>query len=109
MSSVGFGAGGINPLVSSTAGAAGQQRIANAGQASADAVQRKFAVDQQALAAKAVGDVSDPSETDDRDADGRQAWSFQRHQQGQGGDGSRPTPRVPDPDGERGGQLDFDV
>lgn len=109
MSSVGLGAGGINPLVSSTAGAAGQQRIANAGQQSAGAAQQKFAVDQQALTAKAVGDVSDLSETDDRDADGRQPWAFQRHQHGQGGDGHPPAPRVPDPDGERGGQLDFDV
>lgn len=109
MSSVGFGAGGINPLVSSTAGLAGQQRVANAGQQSADAAQQKFAVDQNALTTKAVGDVSDLSETDDRDADGRQPWSFQRRQQDASGQGRPPTPRVPDPDGERGGQLDFDA
>lgn len=109
MSSVGFGAGGINPLVSSTAGAAGQQRVANTGQQAADAAQRKFAVDQQTLTAKAVGDVSDPSQTDDRDADGRQPWAFQRQQQGGAGNGQPHAPRVPDPDGERGGALDFDV
>ncbi len=109
MSSVGFGAGGLNPLVSSTAGAAGQQRMANSGQQTADAAQRKFSVDQQTLTAKAVGDVADLSQSDDRDADGRQPWSFQRHPQGEGGAAHPPSPRIPDPEGERGGKIDFDV
>lgn len=109
MSSVGLGPGGINPLVSSTAGSAGQQRVANANQQAAGAAQQKFSVDQKALSAKAVGDVADLSESDDRDADGRQPWMFQRRQPGSGGNGHPQGPRIPDPDGERGGQLDFDV
>ncbi len=110
MSSVGFGTGGFNPLVSSAAGVAGQQRLANAGQQTADASQRKFAVDQQVLTAKAVGDVSDLSEADDRDADGRQPWAFQRRTPGSSEQAPLvATPRIVDPDGERGGTLDLDV
>ncbi len=108
MSSVGFGPAGIPPLVSSTAGAAGQQRTANAGQQSADAAQRKFAMDQQALTAKAVGDVGAMDESGDRDADGRQPWMRQQAGSGPDGKPGNPTPKAPDPDGERGGMLDLE-
>jgi len=108
MSSVGLGPAGIPPLVSSTAGAAGQQKIANSGQQSAEAAQRKFAMDQQTLTAKAVGDIGAMDESGDRDADGRQPWA--RHQTGGGAGGSsgQPAPKAPDPDGERGGMLDLE-
>jgi hypothetical protein len=108
MSSVGMGPGGIPPLVSSTAGAAGQQRAANANQQSAEAAQRKFAMDQNALTAKAVGDVGAMDESGDRDADGRQPWMLQKRGPGQGGQPGQQTPKAPDPDGERGGRLDLE-
>jgi hypothetical protein len=108
MSGVGFGPAGIPPLVSSTAGAAGAQRVAGAHQQSAEAAQRKFAMDQQALTAKAVGDIGAMDESGDRDADGRQPWMLQRHSQNQGGKPGQPPPKAPDPDGERGGNLDLE-
>lgn len=107
MSSVGFGPAGIPPLVSSTAGAAGQQRVAGANQQSTEAAQRKFAVDQNALTAKAVGDIGAMDESGDRDADGRQPWALQKR--GKGGASGQQTPKAPDPDGERGGQLDLEA
>lgn len=108
MSSVGFGPAGIPPLVSSTAGAAGQQRTANANQQSADAAQRKFAMDQNALTAKAVGDIGAMDESGDRDADGRQPWALQKRGQGQGDQSGNAHHKAPDPDGERGGTLDLE-
>ena len=108
MSSVGFGPAGIPPLVSSTAGAAGQQRTASANQQSAEAAQRKFAMDQNALTAKAVGDIGAMDESGDRDADGRQPWMLQKRGQGHGGQAGHAPHKAPDPDGERGGVLDLE-
>ncbi len=109
MSSVGFGPAGIPPLVSSTAGAAGQQRTANANQQSAEAAQRKFAIDQNTLTAKAVGDIGAMDESGDRDADGRQPWMLHQRGNGQGEHPGQSKPKAPDPDGERGGVLDLDA
>ena len=109
MSAIGGGGWSIGPLTNSTAGTAGQRRVAETDREQAESAERKFQLDQQALTEKAVGDIGESDEAHDRDADGRQPWTIIRRRAA-GNDTSTPAPpRAPDPDHERGGQLDLEA
>ncbi len=109
MSSIGSGPLGIPPLVSSAAGVAGQQKSAETNRVNQDGNVQKFQLDRADQFEQTVGDVSASNETDERDADGRMPWSFQRgHATGPGDETSSP-PHAPDLTQERGGQLDLDA
>ncbi len=109
MSTIGSGAGGIPPIVSSAAGTAGQQRVGAKNQQQAVANERQFKLDQAIQHAEKVGDVGASSETsDERDADGRLPWQLTQRQGGQGHPQEQ-TPHARDPDGEVGSNVDFDA
>lgn len=108
MSTIGGSAGfGNVPLVSSVAGATGQQRVAGANQAAGEAAQRAA---QQASASqfqKMVNDVSASDQTSDRDADGRQAWRWIERPKARAEEPAENSPRKIEPDEEHGGLLDL--
>lgn len=109
MSTIGSGAGGIPPIVSSAAGTAGQQRVGAKNQQQAVASERQFKLDQAVQHAEKVGDVGASSETsDERDADGRLPWQLTQRQGGQG-QPQEQKPHARDPDGEVGSNVDFDA
>jgi hypothetical protein len=109
MSAVGGGGWNFGPLVNSTAGAAGQRRVAETDREQAESAERKFQLDQQAITEKMVGDVGASDETHDRDADGRQPWTIIRRKASGGDASTGHPPRAPDPDHERGEQLDLEA
>lgn len=111
MSSIGSGPIGLGPLTNSVAGASGQQKAADVNRTQQDAAARKFQIDRADQLEKTLGDIGESNETDDdRDADGRMPWTFQRS--GSGKDASA-TPdalrHAPDLTQERGGTLDLDA
>lgn len=108
MSTIGTGGPGFLPIVGSAAGAAGQQRVATTNQQHAEAAERKFAIDQQAQTDKALGDVAESEQSDERDADGRQPWSFSRRRP-PAQPGAHTEPHAVDPDHERGATLDLEA
>lgn len=75
MSTIGGGLP-VSPLVSSTAGAAAQQRSAQANQAAQESTAKANQAQQAAVRQMQVGDVGESSQTADRDADGREAWRW---------------------------------
>lgn len=110
MSSISSGPMGIAPLASSAAGAAGQQRAADANRVTQDGNIQRFQLDRADQLEKTVGDIGESDETDERDADGRMPWVIQRHGQHADRDsGSAPRPKPADPLEERGGTLDLDA
>ncbi|GIX03216.1 MAG: hypothetical protein KatS3mg113_0222 [Planctomycetaceae bacterium] len=106
MSSVG-GAGWLppTPLVSSTAGVAGQRRIAESDALQADKASRDQQHQQRLSAERAVSDVTDPSQTGDRDADGRLPWTFT----GRGNAAGDLQPGTASQADDQGGLLDVQV
>ena len=101
------GYGGILPSAAGT-------QLAQTGGTERDRVQQEAnsqarKTDSQIKLEKAasIGETDgDNHETEDRDADGRQAW--QRQGRGGGSDGeTEETPHVKDPHGESGGLLDL--
>lgn len=109
MSTIGGGGFILPPLASAPAGVAGQQRAAGIDQQQAEAAERKFQLDRQATAEKAVGDIGASDETHDRDADGRQPWVITRRKTAPKDDASAAPTSPADPNQERGGQLDLQV
>ena len=110
MSSIGSGPLGIPPLVNSAAGAAGQQKSAEANRVQQDGNVQRFQLDRADQLEKAVGDIGESDSTDERDADGRMPWSFKRPGSSSPGDAEiSPGPHAPDLSQERGGQLDLDA
>jgi len=110
MSSIGSGPMGIAPLASSVAGAAGQQKAADANRVQQDGNVQRFQLDRADQLEKTVGDIGESDGTDERDADGRMPWAIQRRGQSGGQDqeaSHRPKPA--DPQEERGGLLDLDA
>jgi hypothetical protein len=107
MSAIGGGGLNLGPLATTPAGIAGQQRVAGADRQQAEAAERKFQLDRQAATEKTVGDIGASDETQDRDADGRQPWVISRRKGDAKNNASSPQPTSPDPDHERGGQLDL--
>jgi hypothetical protein len=110
MSSIGSGPMGVTPLASSVAGAAGQQKAADANRVQQDGNVQRFQLDRADQLEKTVGDIGESDGTDERDADGRMPWVVKR--QGAGGgqehESSRRA-RPADPQEERGGTLDLDA
>lgn len=110
MSSIGSGPMGIAPLASSAAGGVGQQRAADANRVTQDGNVQRFQLDRADQLEKAVGDIGESDETDERDADGRMPWVVKRTEQQPDQDqGSPPRPKPADPLEERGGTLDLDA
>jgi hypothetical protein len=112
MSSIGTGPLGIPPLASSVAGAGAQQKSADADRAQHDGQIQKFQLDRADQYEKAVGDIGESDGADDRDADGRLPWKFQRPAaKTPEGSSSGATPHTHPPDlaQERGTQLDLDA
>jgi hypothetical protein len=109
MSAIGGGGLNFGPLVNSAAGVSGQRRTAETDRQQAESAERKFSLDQQALTERAVGDIGESDETHDRDADGRQPWTFTRRKPGAKPGGTESPAGAPDVDHERGGALDFSV
>jgi len=107
MSAIGGGGLNLGPLASTPAGIAGQQRVAGTDRQQAEAAERKFQLDRQAATEKTVGDIGASDETHDRDADGRQPWVISRRKGDAKGDASSTPAIAPDPNHERGGQLDL--
>uniref|UniRef100_A0A7C4QQM2 Uncharacterized protein n=1 Tax=Schlesneria paludicola TaxID=360056 RepID=A0A7C4QQM2_9PLAN len=111
MSAIGSGGMNVGPLVGSVAGLSGQRRVADADRQQAEAAERKFQVDREALAERMVGDIGESGQTDERDADGRQPWVVLSR--GGGGrhpaDDSSGSSPVPDVDHERGCQIDLEA
>jgi hypothetical protein len=101
------------PLAAPAAAVNGQIRSAESNQRQAEAGDRNFLISRDRQLDQTVNDVGDPGQSDDRDADGRMAWS------GPGGDSGGPAsgenpdktthPRAPDPLEERGMQLDVEA
>ena len=111
MSSMGVGPGGVSPLVNSLAGTGAQQKSAETNRVQRDGQLQKFQLDRADQFEKTVGDIGQSDGTDERDADGRMPWSFQRRHSG---DAVRPdhegdVPHAADPSAERGTQLDLDA
>jgi hypothetical protein len=99
-------------LASSVAGAGGQQKSADVNRTQQDGAARKFQIDRADQLEKTLGDIGESNETDDdRDADGRMPWSFQRTGAGAEALSDPPIPsrHAPDLTQERGGQLDLDA
>jgi hypothetical protein len=112
MSSIGSGPLGIPPIVSSAAGAAGQQKPAEANRTQQDGNIQRFELERADQFEKTVGDIGQSDGADDRDADGRMPWSFQRPNRNPGASGSSEpgqAPHPPDPSGDRGSRLDLDA
>jgi hypothetical protein len=107
MSAIGGGGIVLPPLASASAGVAGQQRAAGVDQQQAEAAERKFQLDRQAVAEKSVGDIGASDEAHDRDADGRQPWVITRRKQSAPGQTGQSTAQSSDPNHERGEQLDL--
>jgi hypothetical protein len=108
MSAIGGGGMNIGPLVGSSAGVSGQRRVGETARQQAEAAERKFELDQQALTERAVGDIGASDEANDRDADGRQPWTIVRRRPSRGGASSSDS-RATDADAECGSQLDLDA
>jgi len=106
MSAIGGGFN-VGPLATTPAGVAGQQRAADTDRQKTEAAERKFQLDRQAATEKTVGDIGASDEAHDRDADGRQPWVVTRRKVDAKSGTSLPQSTAPDPDHERGGQLDF--
>lgn len=110
MSSIGSGPTGIPPLASSVAGAAGQQRAADANRVQQDGNVQRFQLDRADQLEKAVGDIGESDEADERDADGRMPWVIKRTaQKADQEQGSSPRPKPADPLEERGRSIDLDA
>lgn len=110
MSSIGSGPVGIPPIVSSAAGVTGQQKAADANRVNQDGNVRRFQMDRVDQFEKAVGDIDASDGTDERDADGRMPWTFQRQSpSSQDDSGPLTEPHAPDITEERGRQLDLDA
>lgn len=101
------------PLAAPAAAINGQLRSAESNQRQAEAGDRSFQIDRDRQLDQTVNDVGDPGQSDDRDADGRMAWSGSSGGAGEaatGDESSRtPRPRAPDPLEERGLQLDVEA
>ena len=116
MSSIGSGPLGIPPIVSSAAGASGQQKSADANRTQQDGNIQRFQLDRADQFEKAVGDIGESDGTDERDADGRMPWSFKNPQDSPGNpggagssDGAATGHHPPDLSGDCGRQLDLDA
>lgn len=112
MSSIGSGPIGLGPLTNSVAGAGGQQKAADVNRTQQDAAARKFQIDRADQLKKTLGDIGESNQTDDdRDADGRMPWTFQRSGTGKDASAATPSPpkHAPDLSHERGGTLDLDA
>jgi hypothetical protein len=101
------------PLAAPAAAVSGQLRSAESNQRQAEAGDRSFQIDRDKQLDQTVNDVGDPGQADDRDADGRMAWSSSSGGERETitGDksGKSPRPRAPDPLEERGLQLDVEA
>jgi len=111
MSAIGSpGLGAIN-LAGSLAGV--QQNDASADQVKENNSAQKFQVDQRAMSAESMGDISDPEFAADRDPDGRQSSVLSRSTEGEAETLSSVTlpqsRHAADAFGERGTVLDLDA
>jgi hypothetical protein len=109
MSSIGTGGAGFVPLVGSTAGLAGQQRLAGANQQTAEAAGKTQQAAREAELQQSVGDVGESNQTGDRDADGREAWRWTRSGPPPHEPGAHTMPHSVDPEGDRGNALDLEA
>jgi len=107
MSSIGTGPLGIPPLASSVAGVGAQQKSAEVDRTQHDGQVQKFQLDRADQYEKTVGDIGESDGTDDRDADGRMPWKFQRTAAKPSDE--PPQAHPPDPAKERGTRLDVDA
>lgn len=101
------------PLAAPAAAVSSQLRHAESNQRQADAGDRSFQISRDRQLEQAVSDVGDPGQADDRDADGRMAWSGPSGGPGRPAAGDpveqTPQPRAPDALEERGLQLDVEA
>lgn len=101
------------PLAAPAAAVSGQLRHAESNQRQADAGDRSFQISRDRQLEQTVSDVGDPGQADDRDADGRMAWSAPGGSAGRPASGDpveqTPHPRAPDVHEELGRQLDVEA
>lgn len=111
MSSIGSGPLGIPPLINSTAGTNAQQKSAETNRTNHDNSVQKFQLDRADQLEKTIGDIGESDSTDDRDADGRMPWVIRRRQVSDENpsNSSAGGSHAPDPNAERGTQLDLDA
>lgn len=108
MSTIGGGVP-LVPLAGSAGGQLGLQRAAGTNHQVAQSQTQAQHAAREAQLERSIGDVGESEGTGDRDADGREAWRWQRGAAGPATPGAIQHPHSVDVDGECGGTLDIEA